>query len=530
MKKINFSIIVCIVSLFFIQSFAQNKEKDTVKGDIEHRFYINNLSLNNKYPSFGTTYFGDDKIVFSAQNEKKARLDLYMGTIDKDGELINVQMIDGVSSKSFESNVAFTKDKKSVYFTRSIYGKKNTIKTGRDRKATIAVFKADIKPNGKWTNITPMPFNSKEYDVGHPTLSSDNTKLFFTSNMPGGFGNADIYFVDILGENNYSKPENMGKGVNSKFKEVFPHIKDNVLYYSSNRPDGGLGGLDIYAVKILGQGKVSRRIHLAPPVNSIADDMSYIYNAKIQRGYFSSNRKGGKGSDDIYSFTETRPLTFDCLQTVSGEVVNSMTQEPLPFCEVTIFDVFGKEVEKMKTEKDGKFHFENLLCSENYKIVVFKKHLGTKELNIITKTRHNSDNFYRVQLSDDFIVMKRGKRMLNIFSIYFDYDSSKITGRAAGQLNKIVATMRKYPNMVIELGAHTDSRGGDAYNLKLSKERAHATVAYIVNQGEISSDRITGDGYGETRLLNHCDNAHRYKCTKAEHQVNRRSEFVIVKL
>jgi outer membrane protein OmpA-like peptidoglycan-associated protein len=123
--------------------------------------------------------------------------------------------------------------------------------------------------------------------------------------------------------------------------------------------------------------------------------------------------------------------------------------------------------------------------------------------------------------------MKRGKRMLNIFSIYFDYDSSKITGRAAGQLNMIVATMRRYPTMVIELGAHTDSRGGDAYNLKLSNDRAQSTVDYIVNKGEISRDRISGKGYGETRLLNHCDNEHRYKCTKKEHEINRRSEFVI---
>ena len=528
MKKLTL-IITAFISLSFSNINAQEYKQDTIKDEIDHRFYINNLEINNKFRSYGTTFLGNDKIVYTAQNEKKERSNLFIGTISKNGEIINSKMIKGLSSKSFESNATFTKDGKSVYFTRSVFGKTNTVKTHKDKKATIAIFKADIVA-GEWTNIQPMPFNDKYYSVGHPTLSEDGTKLFFTSNMPGGFGDTDIYFVDILGNGNYSKPENLGKKINSKSKEMFPHIKANVLYFSSNRSDEGLGGLDIYAVKLLEKGKISRRVHLDPPVNSIADDFSYIYNDEIQRGYFSSNRKRGKGEDDIYSFKETRPLTFDCYQTVSGEVVDSLTEEPLPFSEITLFDVFGKKVHEMKTGKDGKFKIEKIFCSQNYKLVVHKKHVGTKEIDFVTKKRHNSDNYFKVKLKDDFIVMKRGKRMLNIFNIYFDYDSDKITGMAAGQLNKIIATMKKYPNMVIELGAHTDSRGGDDYNLDLSDRRAKSTVSYIINNGGISSERISGKGYGETKLINHCDNAHRFKCTKKEHEVNRRSEFVITKL
>jgi outer membrane protein OmpA-like peptidoglycan-associated protein len=525
MKTKQLFLTVFLINFFFIQINAQKKEKDTIKDDIDHRFYVKNLAINNKYFNFGTTFYGEDEIVYSSQDGKNDTYDLYIGKIADDGEVINPRKIESINSKSFESNVAFTKDQTAVYFTRSMYGKTNTVKKNKDRKATIAIFRADIV-GGKWKNIQPMPFNNKEYSVGHPTLSADNSKLFFTSDMPGGFGGTDIYFVDVLGSGNYSKPENMGKKVNSKYREMFPHIKDNVLYFSSNRPDEGLGGLDIYAVKLYGQGKISDRVHLDPPVNSIADDISYIYNDKLKRGYFSSNRARGKGADDIYSFTETRPLQFDCFQNITGEVVD-INKDPLPFVEVTLYDVFDKEVKKIKTGADGKFLFEKVDCSANYKIKAYKNHLGTKEINIVTKERHNSKNHFIIQITDDFIVMKRGKRMLNIFSIYFDYDSSKITGRAAGQLNMIVATMRRYPTMVIELGAHTDSRGGDAYNLKLSNDRAQSTVDYIVNKGEISRDRISGKGYGETRLLNHCDNEHRNKCTKKEHEINRRSEFVI---
>ena len=530
MKTIKLYITTVLVTLFFIQVNAQDKKKDTTD-KIDHRFYVNNLKINNKFPSFGTTFYGENKIVYSAQNTKKNYLDLYIGDIADNREIINSKRIENLSSKkTFSSNAVFTKDKKHVYFTKSMYGVTNTVHHDKDRKATIAIFKADVVKGGKWKNVQPMPFNSKTYDVGHPTLSADGSKLYFTSNMPGGFGQSDIYFVDVLGNGNYSKPENMGKKVNSKFKEVFPHIKDNILYFSSNRTDEGLGGLDIYAVKLLGKGKVSDRLHLDPPVNSIADDLSYIYDEKNKIGYFSSNREIGKGEDDIYSFKETRPLVFDCYQTISGEVVDAGSNQPLAFSEVTLFDVFDKEVMKVKTGADGKFLFEKATCSANYRIKAYKKHLGTTEINIVTKDTHKADNHFVLKISDNFIVMRRGKKMLNISSIYFDYDSSKINSRAATQLNKVVTTMKRYPNMVIELGAHTDSRGGDAYNLKLSKARAHSTVEYIINKGGISSERITGEGYGETRLVNHCDNAHKNKCTKKEHEMNRRSEFVITKM
>ncbi len=527
MKRIKYLLI--LIGFFSIQINAQKKEKDTVKDDIDHRFYIKDIGINDKYSSFGTTFYGEGKIVYSAQNGKNNLLDLFIGTIAKDGEIVNINKVNSLSTKkTYNSNVAFTKDLKHVYFTQSVYGITNTVKHHKDRKATIAIYKADII-NGKWKNVQPMPFNSKFYSVGHPTLSKDDSKLFFTSDMPGGFGGADIYFVDVLGNGNYSKPENLGKKVNSKYKEAFPHIKDDVLYFSSTRKDEGLGGYDIYAVKFLEKGKISDRLHLDPPVNSIADDLSYIYDENKKIGYFSSNRSTGKGSDDIFFFNETRPLVFDCFQTISGEVVD-INGDPLPFAEVTLYDVFDKEVKKIKTDKDGKFLFEKADCSANYKLVAFKNHLGKKEVNFVTKDRHNADNHFTIKITDDFIVMKRGKRMLNIFSIYFDYDSSKITNRAATQLNQIVATMRRYPSMVIELGAHTDSRGGDAYNLKLSNERAQSTVDYIVNRGGISRDRISGKGYGETRLLNNCDNAHKNKCTKKEHEINRRSEFVITRM
>ncbi len=525
-------IILVLLFVGFLSMHAQKQDKtikdSTKKEESLDRFVVKNVGINNEYASFGTTFHGKDKIVYSAQNVKRALLDLYEGTITKNGEIINPVKIASLSSKSFESNVTFTKDGKHVYFTRSVYGKRNTIKKNRDRKATIAIFKADVTASGKWKNIRGLPFNSKKYDVGHPTLNEDNTKLYFASNMPGTLGDTDIFVVDVLGNENYSQPKNMGDIINSKYKEAFPHIKDNILYFSSTRQDDTYGRADIYAVKIYEDGKVSNRLHLAPPINSIADDFSYIFDAERKRGYFSSNRIRGKGADDIYSFTETRPLVFDCYQDLQGEVFDLSSKKPIPNAEVILINSFSREISKTTTGVDGKFVFKKLTCSTTFEVTVKKKHYAKKTKEFVTTTRHNGLTKLRIGLSDAFIVMKRGKKMLNIDNIYFDYNSSKITPRAAGQLNLVVATMRRYPKMVIELGAHTDSRGGDAYNLKLSDARAKSTVEYIVNQGAISADRITGKGYGETKLLNHCSNG--VRCTKKEHEINRRSEFIITKM
>jgi len=530
MKKYIIIWVLLLANFSFVHAQDQSK-KDTVKEEESlDRFVVKNLGINNKYASFGTTFHGSNKIVYSAQNIKKALLDLYEGTISEKGEILNPVKIESLSSKSFESNVTFTKDGKSVYFTRSVYGKRNTIKKNRDRKATIAIFKADVTATGKWKNIKGMPFNSKKYDVGHPTLNEDNTKLYFSSNMPGTLGDTDIFVVDVLGNENYSQPKNMGDIINSKYKEAFPHIKNNILYFSSTRQDDTYGRADIYAVKIYEDDKVSNRLHLAPPINSIADDFSYIFDKDRKRGYFSSNRIRGKGADDIYSFTETRPLMFDCYQDLKGEIFDLSSGKPIPNAEVILINSFSKEVSKTTTGLDGKFVFKKLTCSTTYEVTAKKKHYGDKTKGFVTSTRHNGLTNIRIGLSDAFIVMKRGKKMLNIDNIYFDYDSSKITARAAGQLNLVVATMRRYPKMVIDLGAHTDSRGGDAYNLKLSEARAQSTIRYIIDEGDVSSDRISGKGYGETRLVNHCDNEHKAKCTKKEHDVNRRSEFIITKM
>lgn len=494
----------------------------------ENRFVIKNVKINNKFQNFGTTFYKNrNKVIYSSQDSKNSLLDLFVADIAKDGELVNAKKLQGLNTSSYESNVTFSKDGKTVYFTRSLYGKQNTIKKDKNKLATIAIFRADVSSSGKWINVKPLSINGN-YDVGHPTLNKDNTKMYFTSNMPGGFGGTDIYEVDIHPDGSFGLPKNMGEKVNSKYKEMFPDIdENNVLFFSSNRTDGGYGGLDIYAVKLYENGDISDRLHLEPPVNSTADDFNYIFDHNKMRGYFSSNREGGVGSDDIYFFTQTRPLLFDCYQEITGKVIDATVNAPIAFAEVSLQDGNGQQIESKESSKTGKFSFEKAVCDSPYKVVVKKRHYGEKEKEFITNSKHNGQTDILIKMSDSFIVKKRGLRMLNIDNINFDFNSDKIRPDAANQLDRVVNIMNRYPKMVIELGTHTDSRGKDLYNLVLSNKRAKSVIRYIIAHG-ISADRISGRGYGEKRLLNRCKNG--VKCTEAEHEVNRRSEFVIVRM
>ncbi|MCF6349816.1 MAG: OmpA family protein [Flavobacteriaceae bacterium] len=517
--KNKFPLFIVLFFTAILLSAAQQQEK---------RFLIKNIEINNKFQNFGTTYFGKNKIIYSSQNKNDSYLQLYLGTITKNGEITNSKKLKGANSKFHESNVVFSKNQKKVYFSRSIQGKKNTVKTSKDKNATIGIFVADVMASGQWKNAIPLPFNNENYDVGHPTLSKDGTKMYFTSNMPGTLGETDIFVITINSDGTFSDPKNMGPKVNSEHKEMFPYIDDNdVLFFSSNRPDESYGGLDVYAVKKYENGDISDRLHLEPPINSIADDFNYIFNDSAKNGYFSSNRETGKGSDDIYFFNETRPLVFDCYQEISGEVIDAQSKKPIPYAIVTLKDANGIDIEKITTEKDGKFLFNQAVCEAGYELLGQKKYYEENLKQFITSSKHEGQTLITIPLADGFIIKKRNKKMLDIDLINFDFDKSNIRPDAANQLDRVINTMERYPNMIIDMGSHSDSRGRDLYNLILSNKRAKSVIKYIVDKG-ISSDRISGKGYGEKILLNGCKNG--AKCTEKEHELNRRSEFVITRM
>ena len=493
-------------------------------------YAVKNINVNTKYADFGTAYFGTDSVVFSSPRGKRSivrniwkpneqpYLDMYIGAIDGT-EIIGKQKVKGVVNTRFhEAIVAFTKDLKTVYFTGNNYHN-NIIKNDVDGTLRLQLFKATVNANGEWTNVEKLPFNSDQFSTGHPALSADDKKLYFISDGLESIGKTDIFVVDINEDGTYSKPKNLGPKINTSEKEEFPFINDDDILYFSSTGHSGSGGLDVFASRIYDT-TVSETLNLGAPINGTNDDFAFII--KQDKGYFSSNRSEGVGDDDIYSFKVLSALKIECTQTVGGVVKNKDTQKPLMDAVVDLLDSNGNKIEGITTKFDGTFSFE-ITCSSSYKIVGTKTDFQ-KDEEAIEATNDEVETGINVSL--DLTPEKvKNKKILNINPIYFDLNKSNIRPDAALELDKVVDLMKKNPDIIVESRSHTDSRGKDGSNLSLSDRRAKSTVEYIISRG-IDVDRISGKGFGETELLNECANF--VKCTKAQHQMNRRTEFYIV--
>jgi outer membrane protein OmpA-like peptidoglycan-associated protein len=505
----------------------------TVKGQDE-KYTIKNLTLNNSYSNFGTTFYGADQVVFSSPKKKsfiirniwspnyQPFLDLYIGDIAEDGHIENVKLFSGdINSRYHEAIVAFTKDKKTVYFSRNNFlGKK--FKKDSTGVNLIQLYRAKVKENGEWANIEPMPFNNDHYQTGHPTLSTDEKTLYFISDMPGSYGKTDIFKASISKDGSIGNPINLGPKINTSEKEMFPSIcGDDELYFSTDGKEDSFGGLDVFVSKIYENG-ISEPKNLGAPINSEKDDFSFIINHATQRGYFSSNREGGKGDDDIYSFVQNTPIDFECYQYVSGIVTDKKSGALLPNSLVFVYDENNKELYKTQVGNDAKYNFK-IKCNENYTLI------GNKDGYVNDKQGFFSipgnDLEVSLAMSIDEFKTDSGKCVVNINPIYFEFDKSVITHNAKIELNKVVDVMKNYPELIIEGGSHTDSRGHYNYNLKLSQKRALSTVEYIKNHG-VESDRISAKGFGEKQLANKCRKG--IECSDQEHEFNRRTEFVII--
>jgi len=515
----------------------QNKKSEFIN--------IYNLSVNSKYSDYGA-FFNDSTIVFSStrpktnsentkiyQWNKQPFYNIYstklitfkndISILFTDGNIAN--NLNSVNSKYHDASAVITKDGRTMYFTRDNFdGRK--LKTDIKKVSHLKIYKAEFIDN-KWTNIIELPFNNKKYSVGHPALSFDENTLYFSSDMPGGFGETDIYKVAIKPDNKFGYPVNLGSNINTEGREMFPFVdSDDNLFFASDG-HAGLGGLDIFKTNI-SKTLFQKVENLGKPINSSKDDFSFSLSRIKRIGFFSSNRDGGKGNDDIYSFAIRKKVVI-CNQLVEGVITDTFTKNILPGSKVLLFE------NNIKTDSlivgiDAKYQFK-IKCNTTYKIEASKLYYknGVKTFvspKINGKMIQNLD----LNLGDDF-EYSNGQIVVKINPIYFNYNKSNIRTDASLELEKVIAIMQKYPSLIIRSGSHTDARGKAAYNEALSDRRAQSTVKYIMSKG-IDPTRISGKGYGESQLVNNCvDNdthTNRVKCTKEEHQLNRRTEFVVV--
>lgn len=501
------------------------------------RYKIENAGINSKYSDYGSFVY-NNKIYFASardtgnfsQRKHKWTGEYFTNIYDADISSQNdstskVNKIRStVNSRFHESSVVFTKDGNTVYFTRNNFvdGKK-----GKDaNKVTLLkIYKANLE-NGKWTNVTALPFTSDNYCTAHPALSPDEKTLYFASDMPGTMGQSDIYKVNINASGGFSSPENLGKGINTEGKETFPYVtSENEIYFAS---DGhpGLGGLDVFVGQIEKDGSIDDIQNLGADINSPKDDFAYIIDPVSRRGYFSSNKDGGVGSDDIYKFLETKRLK--CVQELGGVITDAATGIILPGTKVTLYDGMQRIKNSAVADASGLYSFA-VECGKTYYVRAEKPEYATKEVSVtISKESGKTDlpialekSICKVVVGDDL-----GK-CFGIKRIYFDLDKSNIRTEAALDLEKILDVLKQNPTMKLDIRSHTDSRASHQYNEALSNRRAKSTIEWLINNG-VATNRLTGKGYGETQLVNLCSDG--VQCTEEEHQMNRRSEFIITGL
>ena len=508
---------------------------------------IINLSINTPYSDYNNLLIGD-KLYFSSTRpqdsigkiktygwNKQPYYTMYAANRDKEeGDLSFVNLKDiaslkgNVNGKYHDANPVFTQDGTVMYFTRDNSKGERILKTDRLKTSHLKLYKAELKDN-EWRNVKELPFNSKKYSVGHPFLSKDEKYLYFVSDMPDGYGMTDLYKVSIQEDGSFGSPENLGAKINTSGKEMFPYIDtENTLYFSS---DGhvGLGGLDVFKSELQSDGNYGKPENLKSPINSKSDDFSFVILKEQEQGYFSSNREGGKGDDDIYSFSVGKDQVKEevaCVKQIKGFVYDELTKEVLPGAQVQLTDVSGIVLKTIVSDQKGFYDLGTVDCvKSNYKVAVTKSDYNSDSLDFGIEPETQGPVELIAYLLQKEIKINTNNFDIHINPIYFDFDKFNIRADAAAELNKVVQVMKDFPEIKLRIESHTDSRGNDAYNERLSDNRAKSSRDYIISQG-ISKERIlSAKGFGEYRLLNDCSNG--VPCSVEEHQLNRRSYFYI---
>ena len=504
------------------------------------RYTIQDSKINSKMADYGSSFHNNQVLFTTARDTgnfaKKVHTwtdayftNIYAADIAADGTLSDAKKLSGqITSKFNESTPVITKDGQTMYFTRNNFGKKGR---GYDANKTtlLKIYKSELK-NGKWSEAEELPFNSNDFSTAHPVLNASENTLYFVSDRPGGFGKSDLWKVAIT-SNGFGTPENLGATINTDGRESFPFVSsDNELYFATDARMG-LGGLDVYVTKIKADGSFTEVQNVGSPINSNADDFGYIINKTSQLGYFSSNRTEGVGNDDIYAFHETRALILECLQDLKIRVVDSKTRNIIPNAQLSLYAMnYDAKATSNRMNADSQYDFNTSYeCGTSYRVKAELADYLVKE-EVVKLGSETGVTEHTIVLERKKVEVKKNDDLFKVFNlspIYFDLDKDNIRPDAAMELAKIVAVLNEYPKMKIDVRSHTDSRGSDAYNMKLSQRRAKSTADWIRSQG-IDSKRVTYKGYGETQLENECKNG--VKCSDEQHEQNRRSEYIVVEL
>ncbi|MDP1745590.1 MAG: OmpA family protein [Bacteroidota bacterium] len=522
------------------KDYVANKGQISKISTDDGKYKIVHLDFNTEAEDFGTCYY-KNKIVFSSSgaNPKlgakkynwngKPFLNMYVSEVEN-RQLKTAEIFDkSLDGKMHDGPASFSNDGTFMAFTQNNYDLKR-----KDRIVRVQICFSNFKDD-KWSEPEFFALNSKEYSVGHPSLTSNGNTMYFTSDMPGGFGGADIYRITKDDKGVWGKAENLGDKINTEGDELFPFYeeKNGVLFFSSNGRFG-LGGLDIFICATNGS-KLGSVRNAGAPLNTQFDDFSAISNDQLSTGYFSSNRAGGSGDDDIYSVDY---LKLDIGKKIEG-LAKEKNESPIPNTFVTLFDDKGNVIDTLTTKADGAYSFL-AETDKNFKLTGNKENFEEGSTTANTFAKEFVVKADVILLKKEEIIVKKIEekiqvgadlgKILELNSIYFDLDKYDLRPDAVIELDKIVKIMNEYPDMIVELGSHTDCRASKEYNQILSDKRAKVPAWYVKKRIN-NPERIHGKGYGEEKLTSGCacEGEVVSTCSEEQFQSDRRTEFIIVR-
>jgi len=531
---------------------ASSWKKDKAKSD----YKIELLSFNSNTSDYYPVVYKNNQLIITSDRKLATGDKTYSWTgnsysdlfiVDENNQISNFSKV--INSPYNEGTITFNSDFTEAYFSRC----------GENIKAEIHYCKLMYTElaGDEWSEPQVLDFVEDEVNYGQPSLSKDNRTLYFSSDHPEGLGGFDIYKTIRNGEG-WGEPQNLTSAINTEGNEISPFIDADTLYFSSDF-HVGMGGLDIFKTAKWGN-RWGPLQNLRAPINSGADDFALIIDYRkdkddkvIKKGYYTSSRSNGKGNDDIYKFSKVKlppppkpdtPVTsVDTVQEpvvivyqmfLNGKVVEKVYNIPddpnsgvqgktiVPNANVKIS--YNDTTYNIKTNEKGTFRIE--LEEQTYhQFTISKPDYLSKDDNFSTRgVERNPSNPVR-NFSKEFEIDKVFKNVeITLEGIYYDLDKYYIRPDAKPVLNRLANILLRNPQINIELASHTDCRGGNAYNQKLSQNRAQAAVNYLVSKG-IAKERMVAKGYGETQPVTTCACN---RCSEDEHQLNRRTTFKII--
>ena len=482
------------------------------------RFDATPLMVNSDKSEFGAVMTNDNILYFtSARNASRKTygwneepfLDMYQSVYNADGTFAEPTLVSEINTQWHDGPASISADGNTMYFSSESFQENEFVKdkANKLKQGQVYIYKA-TKKDGKWGNVIPVSFNSRDFSVSNPSLSMDGKTLYFASNMPGSMGGNDIWKVSVNADNSFGTPENLGAKVNTEGQESFPFITDdNKLYFASDARKG-FGGLDVFMIDL---SKNTEADNVGAPVNSAKDDFSFSMNMQKNMGFFSSNRDG---NDNIYQATPV------CIVEAITTVKDKQSGRVLANAKVSILDNRNNVIESKMSGADGMVSYE-VDCNKAYSVQVSMEGYESNTFPIAANATGGKVNI-AADLEPIQNIVTPEAVVLN--SIFFEFDKSNVTKEGAFELDKLVQVMNQNPEMVIMVKGHTDNRGSEAYNMNLSDRRARSSVQYVISKG-IAKSRISGKGFGESEPKVDCG----ANCSEEQHAQNRRNEFLIVK-